>query len=214
MHSGATAVFHCPMWTRMTRPPPVSGRRGCSPSMVILWHNSCTELLTLLRHTSPRHPPFPHLKSTHVNSAAINVVPRDRLRLGWLTVVSRGEKMAVRGTDPESYITEYVLVYEDKLVRGTRTALTCQYSAKAIAGRFVGATFQRRNCPLVRSSPLRTGKYAKAPISPATCHLAFRHTRWHGRLFREISTLASLAASQPVRHALAETFLPPPPKDH
>jgi len=27
--------------------------------------------------------------------------------------VSRGEKMARRGTDPESYITEYTLVYED-----------------------------------------------------------------------------------------------------
>ena len=28
--------------------------------------------------------------------------------------VSRGEKMALRGTDQESYITEYNLVYEDK----------------------------------------------------------------------------------------------------
>jgi len=27
--------------------------------------------------------------------------------------VSRGEKMSLRGTDPESYITEYTLVYED-----------------------------------------------------------------------------------------------------
>ena len=27
--------------------------------------------------------------------------------------VSRGEKMAFRGSDPESYITEYTLVYED-----------------------------------------------------------------------------------------------------
>ena len=27
--------------------------------------------------------------------------------------VSRGEKMTLRGTDPESYITEYTLVYED-----------------------------------------------------------------------------------------------------
>jgi len=27
--------------------------------------------------------------------------------------VSRGEKMAVRGTDPESYITEFVLAYAD-----------------------------------------------------------------------------------------------------
>ena len=27
--------------------------------------------------------------------------------------ISRGEKMALRGTDPESYITEYTLVYED-----------------------------------------------------------------------------------------------------
>ena len=32
----------------------------------------------------------------------------DRLRVG-----SRGEKMALRGTDPESYITEYTSVYED-----------------------------------------------------------------------------------------------------
>ena len=28
-------------------------------------------------------------------------------------VVSRGEKMALRGTVPESYITEYTLVYEE-----------------------------------------------------------------------------------------------------
>ena len=27
--------------------------------------------------------------------------------------VSRGEKMAVRGTDPKSYITQYTSVYED-----------------------------------------------------------------------------------------------------
>ena len=30
--------------------------------------------------------------------------------------VSRGEKMLYSGTDPESYITEYTLVYEEKLV--------------------------------------------------------------------------------------------------
>jgi len=30
-----------------------------------------------------------------------------------LSPVLRGEKMALRGTDPESYITEYTLVYED-----------------------------------------------------------------------------------------------------
>ena len=29
--------------------------------------------------------------------------------------VSRGEKLALRGTDPESYITEYTLVYEKQL---------------------------------------------------------------------------------------------------
>jgi len=29
--------------------------------------------------------------------------------------VPRGEKMLCSGTDPESYITEYVLVYEDKV---------------------------------------------------------------------------------------------------
>ena len=28
--------------------------------------------------------------------------------------VSPGEKMALRGTDPESYITEHTLLYEDK----------------------------------------------------------------------------------------------------
>jgi len=28
--------------------------------------------------------------------------------------VSRGEKMLYSGTDPESYITEYTLIYEDK----------------------------------------------------------------------------------------------------
>ena len=28
--------------------------------------------------------------------------------------VSRGDKMAVRGTDPESYITEYTLAYENR----------------------------------------------------------------------------------------------------
>ena len=31
-----------------------------------------------------------------------------------LVLVSRGEKMLYAGTDPESYITEYTLVYEDK----------------------------------------------------------------------------------------------------
>ena len=30
--------------------------------------------------------------------------------------VSRGEKMALRGTDPELYSTEYSLVYEDQRV--------------------------------------------------------------------------------------------------
>ena len=29
-------------------------------------------------------------------------------------LVSREEKMALGGTDPESYITEYTLLYEDK----------------------------------------------------------------------------------------------------
>jgi len=37
----------------------------------------------------------------------------DRLRVGCCKV-SRGEKMLYSGTDPESYITEYSLVYEDK----------------------------------------------------------------------------------------------------
>ena len=35
----------------------------------------------------------------------------DRLRVG---EVPRGEKMLYSGTDPESYITEYNLVYEDE----------------------------------------------------------------------------------------------------
>ena len=35
----------------------------------------------------------------------------DRLRVG---EVPRGEKMLYSGTDPESYITEYTLVYEDQ----------------------------------------------------------------------------------------------------
>ena len=30
--------------------------------------------------------------------------------------VSRGERMILRGTDLESYITEYTLVYEDKIL--------------------------------------------------------------------------------------------------
>ena len=38
-------------------------------------------------------------------------------------VVSREEKMALRGTDPESYITEYTLVYEDKTYKQTTLAL-------------------------------------------------------------------------------------------
>jgi len=33
---------------------------------------------------------------------------------GLVGEVSREEKMALRGTDPESYITEYTLVYEVK----------------------------------------------------------------------------------------------------
>ena len=31
--------------------------------------------------------------------------------------VSRGEKMALRGADPESYMNEYTLVHEDKCSR-------------------------------------------------------------------------------------------------
>jgi len=45
------------------------------------------------------HPPVPAL---------------DRLRLG--SLFPRGEKMLYSGADPESYITEYTLVYEDNLV--------------------------------------------------------------------------------------------------
>ena len=33
---------------------------------------------------------------------------------GFSTRVSRGEKLLYSGTDPESYITEYTLLYEDK----------------------------------------------------------------------------------------------------
>ena len=36
--------------------------------------------------------------------------------------VSRGNKMALRGTDPESYITEYTLVYEDNARQDMGTA--------------------------------------------------------------------------------------------
>ena len=35
------------------------------------------------------------------------------LSTGCTSEVSRGEKMLYSGTDPESYITEYALVYED-----------------------------------------------------------------------------------------------------
>ena len=33
--------------------------------------------------------------------------------------------MALRGTDPESYITEYTLVYEDKMVSEGPRAVSC-----------------------------------------------------------------------------------------
>jgi len=32
-----------------------------------------------------------------------------------ILMVSRGEKMLYSGTDPESYFTEYTLVYEEKI---------------------------------------------------------------------------------------------------
>ena len=49
-------------------------------------------------------------------------VGRDRLRVGWpfLSVIDSGgevpreEEMLYSGTDPESYITEYTLVYKEK----------------------------------------------------------------------------------------------------
>ena len=44
----------------------------------------------------------------------------DRLRVG---EVSRGEKMLDSGTDPESYITEYTVVYEDKRRRASPAAV-------------------------------------------------------------------------------------------
>jgi len=42
----------------------------------------------------------------------------------WRDEVPRGEKMLYSGTDPESYITEYTLVYEDKtkILRGLRSS--------------------------------------------------------------------------------------------
>ena len=43
----------------------------------------------------------------------------DRLRVG---EVQHGEKMLYSGTDPESYITEYTLVYED--IHNTRSRYT------------------------------------------------------------------------------------------
>jgi len=46
--------------------------------------------------------------SAHIASS---VLFPDRLR----GEVSRGEKMLFSGTDPESYITEYTLVYEDDM---------------------------------------------------------------------------------------------------
>jgi len=47
---------------------------------------------------------------------SLKYVPTDRCRAMWNTMieVSRGEKMFYSGTDPEPYITEYTLVYEDK----------------------------------------------------------------------------------------------------
>ena len=48
------------------------------------------------------------------------MVDRLRVELPFVTAsgeVSRGEKMLYSGTDPESYITEYTLVYEDKVQR-------------------------------------------------------------------------------------------------
>ena len=38
-------------------------------------------------------------------------------QLGVFGEVPRGEKMLYSGTDPESYITEYTLVYEDDRLR-------------------------------------------------------------------------------------------------
>ena len=43
------------------------------------------------------------------------LVHGDRLRVG-CGEVPRGEKMLYSGTDQESYITEYTLVYEDKRI--------------------------------------------------------------------------------------------------
>ena len=43
--------------------------------------------------------------------------------------ISRGEKIAVRGADPDSYITEYTLEYEDK------TCVACVDTTPIVGGR-------------------------------------------------------------------------------
>ena len=44
----------------------------------------------------------------------LSAIKLDRLGVGWpFGEVSRGEKMAPRGTDPVSYVTEFTSVYED-----------------------------------------------------------------------------------------------------
>jgi hypothetical protein len=45
--------------------------------------------------------------------------------------VSRGEKIALRGTDPESYITEYTLVYEDERIERTSNLASHDHYAPA-----------------------------------------------------------------------------------
>ena len=54
--------------------------------------------------------------------------------------VSRGEKMDLRGTDPESYITEYTLVYEEYLI--------VEPAADVVQPPYSGTSLMKNNEPL------------------------------------------------------------------
>ena len=58
----------------------------------------CRPNLAYIRHSRPD------------SGCGFRVKVLDRLRVG---EVSRGEKMLESGTDPESYVTEYTVVYEN-----------------------------------------------------------------------------------------------------
>jgi len=53
--------------------------------------------------------------------------------------VSRGEKMALRGTDPESYNTEHTLVYEDwvQLLHGIQGRESTRWSPRVSLVQFL-----------------------------------------------------------------------------